>query len=179
MMPALDTPRLHLRPCNLNAVDSLCALWREPPVRRFLWDDAIISRQQAQEVVQAFLEAAADRGLGLWTLHVTEDPELAGFCALREIAETSEVELLFGLAPQHWGKGLATEASQAVLRYSFDELNLPRVWARTDPPNVASEQVMRRLGMHPATNPSAEKQPLLVYAIDRVEYGEPPSNPGR
>src|SRR5690606_3130336 len=100
------------------------------------------------------VESAAAGRPGLWLIYPAGDlQKLAGFCALREIAGTREVEVLYGLTPEMWGQALATEAARAVLRYGFEVLGLPRIWARTDPPNVASRRVIERLGMRVAENP--------------------------
>src|SRR5262245_9604441 len=45
------------------------------------------------------------------------------------------------------GRGYATEAARALLRYGFETLGLHRVVATCQPENVASWRVMERLGM--------------------------------
>src|SRR5215831_6355955 len=61
------------------------------------------------------------------------DPKLIGFGGLRQFTEdggvTSEVEILYGVAPERWGKGIATEAAGAVLRYGFEERELAHIYA--------------------------------------------------
>jgi RimJ/RimL family protein N-acetyltransferase len=59
---------------------------------------------------------------------------------------TSEVEVGWHLRPDHQGRGLATEASQALLVQAA-EAGLSRVLALTDPDNTPSQAVARRLGM--------------------------------
>ncbi len=77
-----------------------------------------------------------------------------------------------------WGRGLATEASMPTLQYGFEVLALERIWARTDPPHVASQRVIQRLGMRPAADPGTENLSLgetqpcdapqtIAYVIDR------------
>jgi ribosomal-protein-alanine N-acetyltransferase len=51
------------------------------------------------------------------------------------------------LKESYWGKGLATEAAQAVIAYAFSELNLARIDSATDYENIASKRVMEKLGM--------------------------------
>jgi ribosomal-protein-alanine N-acetyltransferase len=173
MMPPLTTARLDLRPCALGDVAVLTALWREPDVRRYLWDDEIVSDELATEVVQAFLASADQRGYGLWLLLRRSGGELLGFAAMRDIAGSSQlvgspqVELIYGLAPAAWGQGLATEAARAVLAYGLETLGHEQIWARTDPPNLASQRVIERLGMHAAENPGIEPSPMLSFVIKR------------
>jgi ribosomal-protein-alanine N-acetyltransferase len=170
-MRALSTSRLELQPGRAADLVALHNLWRSPDVRRYLWDDIVIDRQQANDVLRDFLDSAATRGLGLWTAReVVDDAELIGFWALREIPPGLEIELIYGLAPQAWGQGLATEGSLALLWYAFDTLKLSRVWARTDRLNTPSEHVIRRLGMRPGDNPELEPTPLVAYAIDRATF---------
>jgi ribosomal-protein-alanine N-acetyltransferase len=169
-MRVLHTSRLELQPCRAEDLDSLYDLWRLPLVRQFLWDDVAIDRQQAGDVLRDFLDAAATRDLGLWIVRTGVDTELLGFWALREIPPGLDVELLYGLAPQVWGQGLATEGARAVLEYAFDVLKLRRVWARTDRPNVASQRVIERLGMRPGDNPELEPTALMAYVIDRATF---------
>jgi RimJ/RimL family protein N-acetyltransferase len=53
----------------------------------------------------------------------------------------------YALRSEHRGRGYATEASQALLDWAFQELGLVRIWADTTESNVASWAVMERLGM--------------------------------
>ena len=58
-----------------------------------------------------------------------------------------DVEVAWRLAHEHWGHGYATEAATGWLDHAFGPLGLPQVISITDPPNLRSLAVMRRLGM--------------------------------
>lgn len=47
MQPILESPRLRLRPVAPDDSAALWALWCDPDVRRYLWDDRVISREEA------------------------------------------------------------------------------------------------------------------------------------
>ena len=49
--------------------------------------------------------------------------------------------------PDFHGHGYATEAARELVRLSFDELGMHRVWAQLDPRNTASARLCERLGM--------------------------------
>ena len=66
---------------------------------------------------------------------------------VRYFHEPPKLELLYGIAPPQWHKGLATEAARAMISYGFKELSLVRVEASTDAANLASYRVMERAGM--------------------------------
>lgn len=162
-MPELRTPRLRLTPCGRDDVEFLHRLWTDAAVRRFLWDDRVIGREEASAVVEASIESFRRHGFGMWVVHA-EAP--IGFCGLRHFGEPpDDVEVLYGLLPAYWGRGLATEAARAVLRAGFDR-GLPRIYAGADPPNVASMQVMERLGMRFAAIRVIDGRDATYYAID-------------
>jgi ribosomal-protein-alanine N-acetyltransferase len=118
-----------------------------------------------EQYVASFRKSGDERGHYLWMVESLGDGALVGFAAIKEIPETSEVEVYYGLAPRFWGQGLATEAAQAVLTYGFEVLGYQRIWARTDEPNEASKRVAERLGMRPADDPG--KTSFASFVIER------------
>jgi len=46
------------------------------------------------------------------------------------------------------GRGIATEAAAAVIRFAFDELDLHRLETGYFPHNIASGKVLRKLGFN-------------------------------
>lgn len=62
-------------------------------------------------------------------------------------AEHQRGEMGYVLARKHWGQGYASEAAAAVLGFAREELGLDRVEATCRPGNVASQRVLRRIGM--------------------------------
>jgi RimJ/RimL family protein N-acetyltransferase len=65
----------------------------------------------------------------------------------------SEFGLFWALLNGHQKKGYATEAAQAVIDFTFKEMNLKRIIATTEDDNENSQAVMRRLGMKVERNP--------------------------
>jgi ribosomal-protein-alanine N-acetyltransferase len=168
--PVLLTPRLALQPCTLDDVPALHALWTDPDVRRWLWDDMLIPEASARDVVEESLVTFAARGFGQWIVRGREDGALRGFAGLRAFGGEGEVELLYGLAPAHWGEGVATEAARAVLDHGLRGLGLPRIAARADSPNAASVRVMVRLGLRFEGERLVQGRPTMHYAIGREEW---------
>lgn len=163
LLPEIATQRLRLTPFREEDIDALHRHWIDPDVRRWLWDDVVIPRERAAETVRGAIASAAARGAGMWSLFLREgDGELIGFCGFRELPDSDDIELLYGLYPAHWGLGLATEASRAALDFAFRELRVPRVYAGADPPNAESFKVMERLGMRLV--------PEGIPAVPRARY---------
>jgi len=143
----IETARLRMRPFTIDDVDALHRHWTHPEVRKYLWDDIIIPRVQVVEVVESSITNFAQHGFGLWALFPQDQPELIGFCGFRFFGEPPEIEILYSIAPEHSGRGLATEAARAMLCYGFEQHKFAHIYAGADPPNKASFRVMEKCGM--------------------------------
>ncbi len=66
---------------------------------------------------------------------------------------SAKIGLFWATDPQNHGKGYATEATRAVIDYLFTEEHLDQIIATTEYDNLASQAVMRKLGMVIERNP--------------------------
>ena len=173
-LTVVRTRRTLLRPWTREDVDALHALWTTPAVRRYLWDDVVITRDTARQVVESHLVTADKHGIGYWAIHIPAPTSpavspIAGFCGFRFIGDGAEIELMYGLHPEYWGMGLATEACLAALEYLWGSTEYQQVYARTDLPNCKSVPVMVRLVMtHESTTES-----MITYLLGRPTQGVP------
>lgn len=78
---------------------------------------------------------------------------------------TSELGMFWALGNDYRGKGYATEAARALIKYAFDTMNMARIVATTEHDNKESQAVMRRLGMRIETNPASEPPWFQVVGI--------------
>jgi ribosomal-protein-alanine N-acetyltransferase len=170
----LETPRLRLRPFAHADVDPLHAHWTEPEVRRYLWDGVVIPRETAAAIVDESIASFAARRFGMWMLRAKDDGRAVGFSGLRPIPERTDVELYYGLTRAAWGRGFATEAARAVLRYGFEDAGIDPIWLRTDGPNEASVAVMKRLGArYVRTEPVGAFGTTVAYLLRREDFDAP------
>ena len=142
----LTTARCELRPVLLDDTTQLHRLWTSPGVRRFLWDDEIISIERAVEAVETSLELFERNRFGLWAVRLKGSSEICGFTGIWPFRDPPEFELLYGVAEPLWGRGYAVEVSQAILAYCYDTLDMSVVRASIDAPHVASARVLEKLG---------------------------------
>ena len=166
----LETDRLRLRPCAGADLDALHSLFTDPGVRRFLWDDRVIAREETAAVIEASVASFTSHGFGQWLAFPREGDALVGFSGLRLVDATTEVELLYALAPPRWGRGLASEAVRAVLHHGFAALGIPRILARADAPNAASIRVMERLGMRFVRRGVEHGLDTVCYSLEREDF---------
>lgn len=165
----LETPRLRLRPFARDHRAPLLAIFRDPYVRRYLWDSRIVAPHEVDGLLAESDASFAAHGVGLWCASERE-PETAPLCGFAGARPgvRGELELIYGFLPTVWGRGYAIEAARAVLARAFAG-GRPRVWASTDRENRASEKVMRRLGMRFDRHERVGGLPQVFYVMERDE----------
>jgi ribosomal-protein-alanine N-acetyltransferase len=166
----ITTASLHLRPLAEADVDELHALWSSPEVRKYLWDDEVIARQRTASLVGESLRLFAAHGYGLWGARLHDREELVGFGGYWYFHTSPKLALLYGIAPEHWNRGLATEIAQALIRYGFEELEFSEVWASTDAPNAASARVLEKVGLRFERQAVVEGLETLFYSLPRSAF---------
>jgi ribosomal-protein-alanine N-acetyltransferase len=166
----LRTDRLGLRPLGAADREALHALWTEPAVRRFLWDDRVIDLATVDDVIGRSTAGFAAEGFGLFALREPGRAALLGVAGVYRMRPEREPELIYSLATACFGRGLATEASRAVIADAFERLGFARVLARTDSPNQASIEVMKRLGMRYAGEAVEDGLPTVSYLLAREDW---------
>jgi RimJ/RimL family protein N-acetyltransferase len=164
MKRALETTRLRLQPCRSVDVELTHALWSHERVRRFLFDGRVITPDEARSFVLESLANFEQSGYGLWLVFVRESNRLVGFAGLLR-SEEEVPNLIYGIHPDFWGEGYATEAARAVLSYALEKLALAKVKADVDEPNVGSVRVLEKLGMKRVNRAVVEGRPLLYFEL--------------
>jgi [ribosomal protein S5]-alanine N-acetyltransferase len=141
----LQTPRLLLRSFRAGDVDDALAYRDDPEFARFLPHiPQPFSRADAEAFVAQNMTEPWDT---LPTFAVVLDGHVIGTVNLEIDPATRTAMLGYAIARAHWGRGLATEAASAVMRWGLGELALVEIWASTQAANVRSRRVMDKLGM--------------------------------
>ncbi len=169
----IDTPRTTLRPVATADLDGLHALWTDPDVRRYLWDDEVIPLDLTASAIERSIRQFADEGHGLWLALADHGGDIAGFCGFWYFHEPPQLELLYGVAPPFWGRGLATELATSMLRHGFEVLGLECIQGCTDFPNAASIRVMEKAGMRRSRRELAEGRDTVFFTLERREFPSP------
>ena len=157
------TQRLALRPLTLDDVDAVLAFRSLPEVVVHLSHD-VLDREQVRDRIAQRIErgrpGAADPVLEL-AVEERRTGRVVGDVMLRiepchSISRMPSAEwegtIGYALHPDVHGRGLAAEAATELLVLGFRELGLRRITADAYADNLASNRVLRRIGMrHEAT----------------------------
>jgi len=169
---SLETPRLLLRRWRSDDLDGFAAVNAQPEVMRYIHDGRTLDRAATAERIATYQRHWDEHGYGLYAVEVKETGELAGFTGLAVPVFLPEimpaVEIGWRLGRAYWGRGLATEAAQAVVAHTRAELGLQRLVSIHVVGNEASARVMVKLGMaleRETVQPDTGRK-VRVYALD-------------
>src|SRR6187402_1387898 len=159
---SIQTERLLLRPVEPGDLDELVRLHEDPAVAHYIGTP---SRQWLAERIGWSREEWAERGHGLLAIIDRTDGGFLGRTGLKFWPQFDETELGWVLQPEARGRGVATEAAGAALRWGLANLDLPHVTAMIRPDNTPSIAVAERLGFSPLREDELLGVGVTVYAI--------------
>jgi RimJ/RimL family protein N-acetyltransferase len=174
-VPEIETSRLRLRAFSSGDLDDLDLIFSDADVVKYLPGGKTRTRAETQMGLLHLIAEVKKHDFGLRAVVAKDLGKVIGYSGLMFLEKTGEIEVAYGLAKSHWGKGLATEAAGASLRYGFEELELERIVAVVDPQNVASQRVLEKLGMTYARNGSHYGADLKYYEILKSSYQPGPT----
>ena len=173
---SIQTPRLLLRRPHVDDAQLAFARWcQDPEVARFLaW-----APHTAIAQTHAYLEKTIDaweNGCGYRDWVIELEGEVVGMIGTR--VDNHRVEIGYVISRSFWGRGIVTEATEAVIRAAFDDPTIHRVRALCDAANGASARVMEKAGLRfeglmrafaPHPNVGPEPRDCLLYARGRED----------
>lgn len=144
----LETERLILRRMTLNDADLMLAIWNDSAFIRFVGDRGIRTLDEAKIAMSEGPLRLYERfGYGPFCLVQKSDGERIGICGLFRRDVLNNPDIGFALLPPYYRKGLASEAAQAVVAHSRDDLGIETLVAIVSPENGASIALLEKLGL--------------------------------
>ena len=142
----IQTQRLFLREFVTSDWQAVLAYQSDPRYLRFYeWEHRTESEVRA--FVQRFVNLQNEQPRTKYQLAITLNGQLIGNCGVRfDRANSRVAELGYEIAPDYWRKGYASEAARAMLALGFDTLNAHRIDAWCIAENIASANLLEKLG---------------------------------
>lgn len=154
----------------MDDLDDLYLIFGDAEVMKYITGGKPRTRAETETGLRRTIEGWQARGFGLWAVTIKEENTVIGYCGYLFLDGTPEIELAYGMARAHWGKGFATEAACACLRYGFEEMKLDRIVAVVNPQNVPSQRVLENLCMTHTKNVHHYDADLMYYEISSEDY---------
>ena len=179
----LETERLILRSWKEEDFDPFADLCADPEVMRFFPE--ILSREKVTRLIAMGKECYEAHGVFYAPVEVRGTGEFIGFAGLDVHADpgslpcTPCVDIGWRLKRSAWGKGYASEAAGAWLRFGFETKSFDEIVSFTPEQNVPSQKVMQRIGMtrepgddfvHSYFDPEHELAVHQLYRLSRADW---------
>jgi RimJ/RimL family protein N-acetyltransferase len=150
MIDRLMTDRLQLRLWQDRDRARYAEMNADPIVMRY--EPAMLTRQESDAQVDEINLLLSERGsFGMFASELRETKEVIGFTAVIAVDFDAHfapaTEIGWRLIPSAWRHGYATEAARALVKRTFEVLQLPEIVAFSVADNARSRAVMCRLGM--------------------------------
>jgi len=169
--PSLTTERLILRPFTADDAPAVEGMVGE---REIALNTLMIPHPYppgaAAEWIAKQPQRYANGEESTFAITRRKEGDLVGAVGLIIRTEHDKGEFGYWIGKQFWGRGYATEATAAVIRYGFEELSLNRIFAVHFSRNPSSGRVMLKNGMR---HEGTLRQDLKKWGeyVDMEAYG--------
>ena len=158
-----ETPRLILRQFTEADASLILELNSDPEIVKYVHEPTLKTLEQAEKILQDIILPQYKNNLGRWAIHIKGSNEFIGWCGLKFLPESEEIDLGYRLMQKAWGKGHATEAAQHTLEHGFRALNLKLITGRAHIENSASIKVLEKIGMDFIGEGMVDNCPVRTY----------------
>jgi len=133
-------------------------------VTRYLGDGSTLDHATTWRAMASAMGHWALRGYGQWVLTLKDSGERIGRAGLYNPEGWPGLEVGYVIAPEHQGRGFATEAAGTALRHAREVLQAPRVISLIRTGNVRSQRVAEKLGGGREPDIELFGHTIMVYA---------------
>ena len=106
------------------------------------------TEEDSKGFVQQVLLDAAKETRTRFAFAIMLDGDMIGVGELNITDFTNKVGVIsYIVHPDFWGRGIATEVANLLIRFGFVDFNLHRIYATCDPRNIGSSRVLQKVGM--------------------------------
>jgi ribosomal-protein-alanine N-acetyltransferase len=162
----METERLVLTRYAEKDKTDFIALFTDAAVMKYV-GDGVLTTGQAEAFWQKLFEKLYPQNFNIWAIFAREDSAYIGHAGIYpRPAREQDWEFVYFLNQKAWGKGYATEIARRIIKFGFEELNLPEVFATVDDEHSASIHVLEKAGMSFKNYEYDEKGRFSVYSVN-------------
>ena len=151
----IKTGRLILRPFKIADAKDMFTNWAaDPEVNKFLRKDPMKSLEQVDEYLDYIVKSYENPSKYFWAIELKEIQQVIGAIALNQRGFEIDMRYEIGcyMGKQYWGKGIAIEATKAIISFGFEKLCLKRIEAIHSTSNPKAGCALKACGFtHEAT----------------------------
>jgi RimJ/RimL family protein N-acetyltransferase len=170
----LETERLLIKKYTPKEKADLIALFTDEKVMRHV-NTGVMSVGNVEKLWKKLMEDFYPNGKDtIFAVFAKDDKRYIGHAAIRpRPTKTTDWEISYMLKTEEWGKGFATEIAQRLIKFGFDDLNLPLIVATIDDDNLDSIKVAEKAGMSFSHYEFDAEGRFSVYSITPLKVALP------
>ena len=143
----LTSRRLGFRRWAPGDLELASGLWGDPEVTRLFDSRGRWSREAVRDRLEREIATQRTHGVQYWPIFLLGTAEHVGCCGLRPYDPSRRIlEIGFHVRSSHWRRGYASEAATRVMAHAFESVGATALFAGHHPDNVASRDLLRKLG---------------------------------
>ncbi|MBY6036898.1 GNAT family N-acetyltransferase [Fictibacillus nanhaiensis] len=145
--PTIETSRLILREVTTEDSKDMFAYLSDHDVVKHMGLEPYQTVEDVWDEV-GWYTSIYQEGTGMrWGITLKNSGRIIGSCGfLNWRTKHFRAEVGFELSKDFWGKGIGSEALEAVVTYGFQHLQLERIEALIEPNNLASQKLVEKQG---------------------------------
>lgn len=168
--PLFESANLFFRPLERSDASLLFDMHSRPEVMKHLGMPSWTELEESVDYILSNRRSYSQHGFGRWVVERKSDLTWLGLSGLIVDPYDQFIDLGYRFFPEYWGKGIATESVEAVLKYGVVDLKLKEVEARVALENVSSIRVLEKVGMQFTKKTTCMGIPAQAYKLKREDF---------
>jgi ribosomal-protein-alanine N-acetyltransferase len=160
--PILKTKRLTLRAITKEDAEEIFKMRANGRVNQFIARPNMEDKESAVELVERVTLAYQNKQAIAWAGILRDNKTIIGTCGFNNIdIPNLRAEIGGELSVDYWGKNIAIEAVEAILKFGLHTIGLHTIEAKVSPDNRGSVYLLEQLGF--------KKE---AHYVDRIYFRE-------
>lgn len=146
----MESLRLFYRPFEIKDAGTIFSLDSNPEVLRYLHQNTMNSKVEAEKVIKGVLKQYEENGIGRWMAIEKSSGKAIGWTGLKyetQFRSFPYYDIGYRYLPEFWKNGYGSEAAYFWRDYAFKELKIENLNATAHIDNIGSNKILQKIGM--------------------------------
>ena len=146
----IETERLILRPFNYEDDETMLKYWiADEKVQSMYSEPTYTTKEAVRELLNKYISSYEKNDYYRWAIISKENNECIGQIAFFLVdSKNNFAEIEYCIGTEFQCRGLATEATKAIIGFGFKKINLHKIQICHKSINIPSKRVIEKCGFH-------------------------------
>lgn len=141
--PVIETERLLLRKVSMDDAEDVFLLRTNEAAMKYINKNKLLSIDDAKELIKKMNEPDRIQ----WGITLPTDNKIIGTIGYHKIDKDNyRAEIGYMIHPDHWNKGMMSEALTRVIDHGFNKMQIHSIEAIINPDNNVSRKLLMKFG---------------------------------